>query len=189
MEILPEPRLRKRGGHFASLCRAIVSQQLADRAAATIWARLLQGLGAPRGPSPATLASMDDDGLRAVGISRPKVRYLLALSEAFDIGPLRNYRFSRRSDAEIIEVLTEVPGVGRWTAEMFLIFSMHRPDVFAAGDLALRNAIARLDGCARPSPVDCTSRAAVWGPWRSLASLYLWRIAHWKGPEPGGAGA
>ncbi len=185
MQILPAPRPKKRGGHFAALCRAIVAQQLSDRVAAVIWKRLVERVGAPRGPTASALSSLTDAEIRSVGVSGPKVRYLRALAEAFEHGHLRGYRFARMSNASIIEDLTMVSGVGRWTAEMFLIFSMHRADVFAGGDLALRNAIARLDGVARPTPSEACLRAQRWQPWRSLASLYLWQIAHWKGPLPG----
>lgn len=178
MRRIERPQLTRRHSHFASLARAIVAQQLSNKAAATINARVFGHCRNPRGPKPGELSTFDDDTLRSLGLSRQKVRYLRALDEAFVSGHLRSYRFSGKSDEEIIADLTIVPGIGRWTAEMFLIFSLHRPDIFSEGDLALRNGIMRLDGVEGLSPQQCAERAERFAPYRTVASLYLWRIAH-----------
>lgn len=177
---IPTPTLTRPHTAYASLCRAVVAQQVSNGAAKAICARLFAGAPA-RGPSPARLRALSDTQLRSIGLSRQKVAYVRGLSEAFDAGgPLHRYPFAHRSDPEIIEALTALHGIGRWSAEMFLIFWLHRPDVFAPGDLALRNGLSRVEGKTGLSPAQCERLAQRWAPHRTVASLYLWRIAHWK---------
>jgi DNA-3-methyladenine glycosylase II len=176
--------LRRHRHRFGALCRAILSQQLATAAAATIHARFLAHFAPARFPDPARLLSLPDDALRTCGISAPKLRYLRALADEWQNGPLGRAKLGSLADGEVIELLTRVSGIGVWTAEMFLIFSLGRLDVFSAGDLALRTGLGRVEGRAELRPKESAALAARWSPYRSVASLYLWRIAHWDGALP-----
>lgn len=167
---------------FRSLCRAVIAQQVSNKAAATMIGRCFALCTRPGHPTPADLLRLTDDQLQGAGISRQKRAYLRALAEAFEGGHLKNARFTGRDDRWITDSLVQVKGIGQWTAEMFLIFSLGRPDVFSGGDLALRAGICRVDGRESITPAEAIRRAEVWSPWRSVASLYLWRISHWKEP-------
>lgn len=175
--------LRRQRSHFRALCRSIVSQQLASTAAATIHARFTALFEGGR-PTPRDLLRQPTARLRRCGLSKQKVRYLLALAEAFDGGDLARIRLSKLDDQEVIDCLTQLPGIGVWTAEMFLIFSLGRLDVFSVGDLALRNAVQRVEG-RELSQRQIVRVAERWSPFRSVACLYLWQIAHWS-EEPSG---
>jgi DNA-3-methyladenine glycosylase II len=111
--------------------------------------------------------------LRAAGVSRQKARYLHALAEAFEVGDLSGVRFSRLSDEEILQRLTAIVGIGRWTAEMFLMFSMRRPDILPVGDLGIRRGMERYFDCS--SVEEMVERAERWRPYRTVASIYIWR--------------
>ena len=176
-----EVGLRRHSHQFGALCKSILSQQLAAAAARTIHDRFLQLFQPARRANPEALLALSTADLRACGISNPKVRYLRSLAEAYHSGPLRRVRLGARSDADVIDRLTQVQGIGVWTAEMFLIFSLGRIDVFSVGDLALRNAVQRVVG-REMSPAEIVEVAERWTPYRSVASLYLWKIAHWA-PE------
>jgi len=171
--------LRRQRHRFGALCRAIVAQQVSAHAARAIHARFVAAFGPARRPEPVRLLAMDPATLRACGLSQRKVAYLRALAEAFASGPMRRARLGALPDAEVVEALTALPGVGVWTAEMFLIFSLGRPDVFSVRDRALRAGVERVEG-RRLDPAQIERVAARWAPWRSVASLYLWRIAHWR---------
>ncbi|MEO1000251.1 MAG: DNA-3-methyladenine glycosylase 2 family protein, partial [Pseudomonadota bacterium] len=159
--------LRRRGDGFEALLSAIVSQQLSTHAAAGIWARL-EAAGAT---APAALAGMEDEALRACGLSRPKIRYARALAEAdLDYAGLRTL-----PDAEVVEALVALKGIGRWTAEIYAMFSLGRADVFAPGDLALQEAARRLfDLPERPAEAPLREMAEAWSPWRAVAARLLW---------------
>lgn len=162
----PLPLRRKPEG-FAELLSAIVSQQVSTASAAAIWGRMkAAGL---TGPRKITWAS--DDDLRAVGLSRQKIRYARALAEArIDFKGLRE-----RPDAEVVATLTEVPGIGVWTAEIYAMFSLGRADVFAPGDLALQEAARVLYALPqRPKDREFRAMAESWRPWRSVAARLLW---------------
>lgn len=159
--------LRRRGDGFAALAWAIVGQQVSTASAAAIWGRVAAaGL-----TSEAALRAASDEDLRAVGLSRPKQRYLRALAEArLDYASVR-----AMPDAEVIRTLTAVPGIGRWTAEIYAMFSLGRADVFAAGDLALQEAARRLYRLeARPTDRALRAMAEHWSPWASVAARALW---------------
>ena len=175
---------RPRPGHFRSLSQAIISQQLSAAAARTIHGRYLNLFAPARRPSPERVLATHPRRLRGCGMSKRKASYLRELARAFDSGPLRRRRFAEMADEEIIELLIPLPGIGRWTAEMFLLFCLGRPDIFSPGDLALRTGIERVAG-KRLTDGAVLQRTAAWSPWRSIASLYLWKIAHWEG-EPAG---
>ena len=161
------PPLRRRPDGFAHLLSAIVSQQVSTHAARAIWGRMeAAGLFTPQ----AVLAA-DDESLRAPGLSIQKMRYARALAAAgIDFDALRDM-----PDDDIVKVLVEVPGIGRWTAEIYAMFSLGRADVFAPGDLALQEAARRLfDLPERPREAAMRKMAADWTPWRSVAAGLLW---------------
>jgi DNA-3-methyladenine glycosylase II len=178
----PLAELKRPPAPFHVLTQSIVSQQISNKASATILARLhsLPELGAR--PAPGQLLKLlgsenGRDTLASCGLSRQKLSYLESLAVAFD-GPLGRLRWSRLADQEVIDKLIQIKGIGVWTAEMFLIFGLRRPDVFSAGDLALRAGVARVYHLEKPTPKECAEIAERWRPYRSLASRYLWRIAH-----------
>ncbi len=175
-ELGPLP-LRRWDEGFASIRDAVVSQQISTHAANAIVARMVAaGLADEAG-----IAAADDDALRAVGLSRPKARYLRGIAQAgLDWPSLRAL-----PDDAAIERLTALPGIGRWTAEIYLKFALGRPDVFAAGDLALAEAARLLYALPeRPGPAALMALAEPWRPWRAVAARGLWayyRVA--KGRE------
>lgn len=159
---------------YASLASAIVSQQLSDKAATTIWNRLVTALGGD--VAPRQVLAADDVTLRGAGLSGSKTAFLRDLASRVTDGSLDLERIAGLPDDEVIAALTVVKGVGRWTAEMFLIFSLGRPDVLAVDDGALRSAVRWLYGL--DGEDDRTAIARVgerWAPYRTCASLYLWR--------------
>lgn len=167
MAAIPEIPLRRRPEGFAQLLSAIVSQQVSTASAAAIWARVE---AAGFADAAAVRAARDED-LRAVGLSRPKARYAKALADAgIDFVALRE-----QPDEEVIGILTAVPGIGRWTAEIYAKFALGRADVFAAGDLALQEAARVLfDLDVRPGEGAFRRMAAAWSPWRGVAARLLW---------------
>jgi DNA-3-methyladenine glycosylase II len=165
--------LRGHRPYFWVLCCAILAQQVSGAAARTIIGRVRDLYPGRRFPDPRSVRSTSAGKLRAAGVSRQKARYLHALAEAFDVGHLKGVRFSRLSDDEIIERLTAIVGIGRWTAEMFLMFSMRRPDVFPVDDLGIRRGMERYFGCSGVE--EMIARAERWRPYRTLASVYIWR--------------
>jgi DNA-3-methyladenine glycosylase II len=161
------PPLRRRADGFAALFDAIVSQQVSVASARAIWARLeAAGL-----TDPARLALAWDDALRDCGLSRQKMRYGRALAAAgIDFAALRT-----APDDQVVATLTAVPGIGRWTAEIYAMFSLGRADVFAPADLALQESMRRLfDLPARPSERAARAMAEDWSPWRAVAARLLW---------------
>jgi DNA-3-methyladenine glycosylase II len=166
---------RQRKDHLTALAGAIVSQQLSTKAAATIFARFsaLFPDGAFRA---ADIAGVSDADLRGVGLSGQKVGYLRDLSARIADGRLDLDALEMLEDAVVIERLMTVKGFGRWTAEMFLMFRLHRPDVLPAGDLGIVNAVQRLYGLRkRPDAKRILKIGDVWRPYRSVASWYLWQ--------------
>ena len=161
---------------YGALVRSIAGQQLSVKAAAAIWRRLVDRYDG-RVPTPAEILADDPEALRvAAGFSRAKVAYLRSLAERVEAGALRLEALEGLPDAEIVRELTAVKGIGEWTAHMFLMFTLHRPDVLPVGDLGVRNAAAAAYGLAAPpSPAQLTALAEPWRPYRTRASLYLWR--------------
>ncbi len=159
--------LRRTEEGFARLLQAIVGQQVSVAAAAAIWARM-EAAGMTE---PAAVLQAGEDALRALGLSRQKVRYARALAEAgIDYGALRDM-----PDGEVVRVLTGVPGIGVWTAEIYAMFSLGRADVFAPGDLALQEGARTLFALeARPKERALRTMAEAWSPWRSVAARILW---------------
>ena len=173
-----DPETDRRGSRpdaYEALARAIVGQQLSTKAAASIWAKL-QGQFGDRTPAPEELVAADHDELRKAGLSNSKVKYLKELAGRVESGELELDRLPELADEDVIAELIEVKGIGRWTAEMFLIFHLGRPDVVSAGDLGIRRAIQiayELEDL--PGPTDLERIAEPWRPHRTLACLYLWR--------------
>lgn len=165
--------LGSRGDPFSTLARSIVGQQISVKAADAVWARLL---GAVERIVPEAVLAVDAQTLSASGLSRRKVEYLTDLADHFVRGRLQPERWAARDDTEIIAELTAVRGIGRWTAEMFLIFNLMRPDVFPLDDIGLQRAIClRYFGGERQSPKVLSGFGERWRPWRTVATWYLWR--------------
>ena len=173
-----EERLAARtSDRFEALVRIVVGQQVSTAAARTIWGRLLEAFDGP--PSPARLVEPDaTEKLRAAGLSGRKASYVIGIAAAVEAGELRPQELDEASDEQVIETLVALRGLGRWSAEMFLIFDLARPDVFSGGDLGLRRGIQIAYALEQPpSPEESVEIAARWSPNRTLASLYLWEAA------------
>lgn len=167
--------LRVQRGHFRMLVRSIVSQQISTAAARTILARLEYALG-PAGFDPQHLARMTADQLRAAGISPQKAGYLLDLAHKVSSGEVDLRRLARAPDEDVIAGVTQVRGIGVWTAQMFLIFSLGRLNVLPTGDLGVRKAVQNLWSLEDlPEPEELEEIARPWRPYASIASWYLWR--------------
>ena len=168
-------RLQPTGGRFEIVARAIVSQQISVAAAKTIFTRLRKQLPGRR-LSAAGLSQLSDSKLQEIGLSRQKRTYLRDLTERTLNGTLSFRRLAKLDDVAVIQTLTEVKGIGVWTAQMFLLFGLGRPDVFAPGDLGLQNAVCQIYGDGKKLPEDrVTAISERWAPYRSVASWYLWR--------------
>lgn len=159
---------------YGALLRAIVGQQLSVKAARSIYERFT-GLFGGKTPTPEELLEVDEDTLRSAGLSGAKARYVRSLGEHVISGELELDRLDDLSDDEIMAELTAVKGLGEWTAHMFLLFHLGRPDVLPVGDLGVRRAVERLYGLeGLPSAAELEALGERWRPYRSLASLYLW---------------
>jgi DNA-3-methyladenine glycosylase II len=159
---------------YGALLRTIVGQQLSSKAARTIYERVL-AIFDGRTPSPQELLEVDQSDLRAAGLSGRKVTYIRDLAQHVLDGSLELDRLEELSDEEVIEEIVAVRGLGRWSAEMFLIFHLERPDVTSAGDLGLRRAMMVEYGLEEmPGEQQFLEIAERWRPHRSLASIYLW---------------
>lgn len=159
---------------FTALINSIAGQQISGKALATVWARLCDRLSEI---TPNSVLAAGEDGLRACGLSGRKAGYMLAAARAVQNGTLNIHSLVDKTDAEVIQTLVALPGVGRWTAEMLLIFSLQRPDVLAFDDLGIRKGLCRLygwDEVTREQFEDCRAR---FSPYGTVASLYLWALA------------
>lgn len=165
--------LVSRGDPFMTLARSIVGQQISVKAADTVWGRLQEAC--PRF-SPKSVLKQDVEKLRACGLSKRKTEYISDLAGHFEAGSLHVARWTHMEDEEIITELTTIRGIGRWTAEMFLMFNLLRPNVLPLDDLGLLKAISLHYFSGDPvSRSDAREVAANWAPWRTVASWYLWR--------------
>mgnify|MGYP000288242334 FL=1 len=163
---------RKRPGGFPALLGLIVEQQLSVKAADTIFGRVRDGLVEV---TPQTLLAHDEDRLRSYGLSRPKIAYARALAEAFHTGSFDTDALPSLSIEEAAARLVALKGIGRWTAEVYLMFSEGRLDLFPVGDVALREAVGWLDNLPeRPNEAYCAERAQDWSPYRTIAAHLLW---------------
>lgn len=174
----PLGRAERRRGRpddaYGSLVRTIVGQQLSTKAARSIYDRLT-ALFDGRAPSPRELISTDEERLRACGLSRPKVRYLRDLADRVISGGLDLGRLHHLPDDEVVDRIVAVKGLGRWSADMFLMFHLGREDVLPVGDLGVRRAVERAYGLPEiPDAATLEGLARPWSPHRTLASFYLW---------------
>jgi len=173
-----DPETDRRGSRtdaYEALARAIVGQQLSTKAARSIWERVAALFGG-RTPAPAELIEIEPQTLRDAGLSWSKVAYLRDLAERVQDGDLDLEALPQLADEEVIAELTRIKGIGRWTAEMFLIFHLGRPDVLSTGDLGIRRAAQLAYGLDElPAPEKLERIAEAWRPHRTLACLYLWR--------------
>ena len=164
--------LGSRGDAFSTLARAIVGQQISVKAAQSIWERVLSEV---RQMTPLHLARADAARLRTCGLSGQKTAYLLDLAQRFKSGALEPARWTALDDEALIGELTQVKGIGRWTAEIFLIFYMARPDVLPVDDIGLQRAMSLHYNSGRPvSKLKMQRIGKTWAPWRSVATWYLW---------------
>ena len=169
----PDAILANRGDPFQTLARAIVGQQISVKAADSVWGRFA---GYAQTLRPEHIVTLELDALAACGLSRRKAEYLRDLAGHFVDGRVEPARWKRMEDEAVIAELTDVRGIGRWTAEMFLIFSLRRPDVWPLDDIGLQKAVA-LHYCngERPTPQALRQQGERLAPWRTVATWYLWR--------------
>jgi len=169
----PEFEWRLRPGGFAGLVKFIVEQQVSVAAAASIWRRFEAGMGEVH---PARVLEFDDEGLKAFGLSRPKARYAIEIARAHVNGHIDFDGLHLLADDEAVGVLMSIKGVGRWTAETYMMFCHGRLDVFPGGDVALQEAMRWADGAQiRPNEKQAYARSEAWRPYRGVAAHLLWR--------------
>ena len=169
----PDANLVSRGDAFQTLARSIVGQQISVKAAQSIWARFADCSGAV---TPAKVIALTPEAMRACGLSGSKVAYIRDLAQRFDSGLVKPRRWPKMDDEAIIEDLVQVKGIGRWSAEMFLLFHLMRPNVLPVGDLGLRRAMERNYNDGEPlSKDEMREIARKWAPWSSVGTWYMWR--------------
>lgn len=169
------PALRRRGSVYRSLLRAILFQQLAGAAARAIEGRFVALYGG-RYPLPEALLATRAPTLRRAGLSRQKIAAMRSVAQSFRDGEVRPRRFPHMSDAEFVEAVTRLRGIGEWTAHMTMMFSLGRPDVLPVGDYGVRKGMQALYGLAElPKPAEMERIAEPWRPYRTVASWYVWR--------------
>jgi DNA-3-methyladenine glycosylase II len=174
IEHVGDYQIKKRNNHFAVLVESIISQQLASAAAEAIFGRFKKFY--PKFPTVRQILDTKDAKLRSAGLSSMKVEYLKDLAQKIEDGKLKMRKLSKMNDDEIIEHLTQVKGIGRWTAEMFLIFSLGRLDVLPTGDLGLRKGVQMAFSLPElPKPKEVEKIGMRWKPYRSVATWYLWK--------------
>jgi DNA-3-methyladenine glycosylase II len=162
---------------FASLARSIIYQQISGKAASSILARFL-ALYPGKKPVPERTLKLTDAQLRAAGLSTQKIVYIRDLAKRFLDGTIEPKKFPKMTDEEIREHLIAVKGIGRWTADMFLMFTLYRPDVLPTGDLGIQKGFQRVFGMrSLPDAKKMEKLAKGWAPHRTVASLYLWSVA------------
>jgi DNA-3-methyladenine glycosylase II len=170
----PEVWLTSRSTPFVTLARAIIGQQISTRAADALWQRFLEAAGAR--PSPASVLRTGVEGLRQAGLSKRKAEYVDDLATHFSERRVHPDRWSVMEDETVIEELVAIRGIGRWTAEMFLIFNLQRPDVLPLDDAGLLKAISLHYFSGEPvSRFEAREVSLAWQPWRTVATWYLWR--------------
>lgn len=170
--------LAPRRDYFVVLCKSIFNQQISTKVAAVLFARFRSQFPRQR-PTPQAVIdflSGDPEKVRAVGLSRQKAIYLRDLAEHFVDGRIPTRKLCRLDDEAVIEALVGVKGIGRWTAEMFLMFTLNRPDVLPVDDLGLREGVRDIFGLSeRPTPKQVIERGEKWRPYRTVATWYIWR--------------
>lgn len=166
--------LSSHGDPFVTLVRAILGQQISVKAADAIWEKMTKGLGGPLTPD--RLIDANDDLLRSFGLSKQKIMYLRHLAAEFLEHKFHPEHWNTMSDEEVMADLIRHKGIGRWTAEMFMIFHLMRPDILPLADIGLRKAVAHLYNFGEDlTKEEIEAIATVWAPWRTVATWYLWR--------------
>ena len=169
----PDAELNTRGDAFQTLARSIVGQQISVKAAQSVWNRFAQTAGTMK---PATVVRLPVETMRACGLSGQKVLYIKDLARHFEEGLVKPRRWNRMQDEAVIDDLIRVKGVGRWSAEMFLMFRLMRPNILPVGDLGLQRAMERLYNDGELLTRDeMRTIGKPWQPWSSVATWYLWR--------------
>jgi len=169
----PDARFRSRGSAFETLLRAIVGQQISVKAAQSVWDRFAATVSEV---SPERVLALRAPTLLSCGLSRQKASYIQDLARHFESGTLKPRAFHSKSDQELIKLLCDVRGIGQWTAEMFLIFHLNRPDIYPLQDIGLIRAIEkRYRGGEALSKKELIQIGERWRPWRTVATWYLWR--------------
>jgi len=169
--------LISRGDMFFTLIRSIIGQQISVKAASTVWLRLTEKVGEI---TPENILSTDFEDLRKCGLSQRKTEYIIGISESWN--EYSNFDWDKMNDEEIIEKLVELRGVGKWTAEMILIFTLLRPDVFPIGDIGMIRGIEKsYKSGEKISKEELDEISKKWSPWRTVACCYMWRTID---PEP-----
>lgn len=178
MDIVGPCTLKPGKGAFVALCQSIFSQQVSTKVAEVLYGRFA-GLFPGKKPTARRLAILmadEPDRVQACGVSRQKMTYLADLAKHFSAGKLTDRALLKMDDEAIIDTLDPIRGVGRWTVEMYLMFSLNRPDVFPVDDFGLRMGMQRFMKKRKPpTPAQMLKRAEVWRPWRTIASWYIWR--------------
>ncbi len=175
MKLVGEYQIRTSRNYYESLVEAIITQQLAGSAAKAISNRF-RSLYGKLFPKPIDVINTSDSKLRKTGLSRMKIEYIKELSKAIEAKKLKMRSISKLSDEEVVEQLTQIKGIGRWTAEMFLIFSLGRMDVLAVGDLGLRIGIQLYNSADElPNAAEFEKLGERWRPYRTVATWYLWK--------------
>lgn len=182
-----EAHLVSRGDAFTTLVRAVVGQQISVKAAASVWDKITRHVGEI---TPHRMLNCTPDALRGCGLSQQKVRYILGVAKGFADGTVHPSQWNAMTDDAVIAELTQLPGIGRWTAEMFLMFNLMRPDVLPVGDLGLVNGFKKLyghqwktDGSMKVWQKRLTKHAARWAPYRTVATWYIWRSLDAMSPD------
>jgi DNA-3-methyladenine glycosylase II len=171
-----DARLQSRGDAFSTLARSIVGQQISVKAAQSVWGRFAELVPGTRGMQPASVLALDATSMREVGLSARKVEYLKDLARHFDAGTVHVRQWQQMDDEEIIEELVAIRGIGRWTAEMFLIFHLMRPNVMPLDDIGLLKGISVNYFSGEPvSRAEAREVGDAWSPFRSVATWYIWR--------------
>ena len=171
--------LHPRRDYFVVLCKAIFTQQISTAVATVLFGRFRDRFPLRRPTPPLVLEFLngcEPDAIKQCGLSRQKAAYLKDLAEHFASGAIPTRRLGRMGDEEVIDALVRVKGIGRWTAEMFLIFTLNRPDVLPVDDLGLQEGVRELYGLGtRPLAKELTGMTEAWRPWRTVATWYVWR--------------
>jgi DNA-3-methyladenine glycosylase II len=172
-----EARLQSRGDAFTTLARSIVGQQISVKAAQSVWGKFIEVIGGPSTRvSPNSVLACDNGGLRGAGLSVRKCEYLLDLAQHFEDGRVHVKQWQVMEDEAIIDELVAIRGIGRWTAEMFLIFHLMRPDVMPLDDIGLIKGISVNYFSGEPvSRAEAREVGEAWAPFRSVATWYIWR--------------
>jgi len=171
-----DARLQSRGDAFSTLARSIVGQQISVKAAQSVWERFAALVPGARGMQPASVLALDATNMREVGLSGRKVEYLKDLARHFDAGTVHVRQWQQMDDEAIIEELVAIRGIGRWTAEMFLIFHLMRPNVMPLDDIGLLKGISVNYFSGEPvSRAEARELGDAWSPFRSVATWYIWR--------------